>query len=227
MRKNIQKVSIALLLIPMFLYGFDFTHPSDVVKRMKDAFAKVDSYSASFAIVSKDPKGTKTSKGMAYFKKHGKIHFAFSQPGGDKIISNGKKMWVYIQSLNAVGVQNLDYQKDGKSIYSATSYTGLINIFNRYHYRFDTPRQPVDTEKGRYYILALKEKVASGGFTDMKVYVDAGTYLIHRIEAQSAGGRSLVLELSNINLSTDIPDNHFIFRVEGNIKVVENPLTNF
>lgn len=207
--------------------SIDFLHPSDVVKKMKKTFLKIESYSADFQIITKDKKGTKATSGKAYFKKDGKINFTFSQPYGDKIISNGRKMWIYISSLNAVGVQNLDYKKNGKSIYSTGSYTGLINLFRRYHYRFESPDQPVKTQNGTFYILDLREKVTSGGFSTMKVYVHPETYLIHKIEAQTSSKKSLVLKLSNINTKNDLPDNLFYFKVEGNTKVVENPLTNF
>lgn len=220
-------ISLSLILFSANIFSIDFLHPSDVVNKMKKTFSKIDSYSANFQITTREKKGTKTTSGKAYFKKNGKINFTFSKPYGDKIISNGRKMWIYIRSLNAVGVQNLNYKKNGKSIYSASSYNGLINLFRRYHYRFETPDQPAKTSNGTYYVLALKEKVTSGGFSTMKVYVHPKTYLIHEIQAKSPSGKKLVLKLSNINTNAKLTDNLFSFKVEGNIKVVENPLTNF
>lgn len=202
----------------------DFIHPSDVVSRMKKVFKEIKTYKAGFRIATKEGTKTSASAGSCYYKQGGKLNFTFSSPYGDKIISDGKKMWVYIASLRAVGIQNFE-KKTGNDITSANSYEGLVSLFRRYHYRFNSANQPV-TENGRkYFTLKLKEKTTSGGYQDMLVFVDAQTYLIHKIEAESSTGKVVNLTLSNIELNTSLPESLFSFKVEGNMKVVENALT--
>lgn len=202
-----------------------FLHPSDVVKEIQKRFKNTKSYSANFSLNIKENNKSRTSRGKVYFKGGGKLHFDFSNPPGDKIISDGKKMWVYVNRLRAVGVQDLKYKKNGKSIYNTTSYEGLVRLFERYHYRFDEVNQPRNEKGKEYFILDLKEKVSSGGYEKLKLYVDPSTYQIEHVSAWSASGRTVELSFSNIDRDDSISDDLFQFKVTDNLKVVENPLT--
>ena len=218
--------SFRLLLILVFylnssLYP-EFVHHSDIVKKMKDAFKNISTYQASFKIKVKEQNDDKISNGKVYYKKPGKIHFNFEKPSGDLIISNGKKMWVYIKKINAVGIQNLD---DNSSIYSSTTYEGLVSLFQRYHYRFKTPQQPQELNGHKYYVLLLEEKVNSGGFNSIDVYIDTKSYMIHKMTARTSVGNVVDLEFNSIKLNEDVSNNLFTYRIDGNVKVVENPLT--
>lgn len=202
-----------------------FLHPSDVVTKMKARFKEMQGYQANFVIISSDGKKI-TSKGVVYYKQGGKINFTFSRPSGDKIISDGKRLWVYIASLRAVGIQDLQHQdKDGKSIYQTASYDGLVALFRQYHYSFRSSEQPETIDGEKYYVFQLKEKVASGGFTSMLLYVSPQDYLIHRLKAVSASGREVELQFSSLQVNPDLPNNLFTFEIKGNIRVIENPLT--
>ena len=151
-----------------------------------------------------------------------KLTLLFQKPTGDVIISNGKKMWVYIKKINAVGIQNL---KNDSNLYNSASYEGLVSLFQRYHYRFKTTQQPQNINGKNYYVLLLEEKVNSGGFSSMDIYIDAETFVIHKMTAYSSIGSIVELEFNSIKLNEDLPNSLFTYRIEGNVKVVENPLT--
>ena len=201
----------------------EFIHHSDVVRDVKKKFAKISTYKARFVIRVIDAQKTRVSSGSVYYKKTGKVNFSFDQPRGDKIISNGKKMWVYVQKLNAVGVQSLD--EGDNSVYNSASYPGLIRLFSRYHYRFDKTEQPREVLGGRHYVLSLSEKVDSGGFHHIKLYIDAKKKIIKKMFAASRSGRKVEVEFKRIRLNVELPGGLFSYKVEGNVKVVENPLT--
>ena len=92
-------------------------------------------------------------------------------------------------------------------------------------YKFAGNSQPRDFNGQNYYILKLNEKVASGGFSELTLYVDANSKLIHRIEAQSESGRNLLLQFSSIQMNQSISNSKFRFKVEGYMKSIRNPLT--
>jgi outer membrane lipoprotein-sorting protein len=204
-----------------------FVHPTDVVKKIKNQFSTLESYQAEFSIVSERKEKKKYTKGMIYYKKDGKdnkVNFSFSNPANDVIISNGKKMWVYISKLNAVTVQDLS-NKNAENVSDSITEEGIISLFSRYHYSFDTASQPLKTKNGDFYVLSLKEKVASGGFTEMKIYVDIDTYFINKIEAESPGSKKMTLTLSNVQRNIELSKNLFQFTIKDSMKVVENALT--
>ncbi|MDH4262144.1 MAG: outer membrane lipoprotein carrier protein LolA [Spirochaetia bacterium] len=231
LKKQILKNLLFLITILVFsltlrnLNAQKFVHPTDVVKKVKDNFNKLNSYQAEFNIITERKNQKKYTKGTAYFKKGGKVNFSFTIPTNDVIISNGKKMWIYIKRLNAVAVQNLKNPDSDKGITSAFTDSGVITLFNRYHYSFDTVDQPILLNKTRYYKLNLKEKVATGGFSEMKVYIDAETFFITKIEADAPGGKKVTLTLTNVEYNVELPNSLFQFNIEDNMKVVENALT--
>lgn len=223
--KIIFQAGILVFFTTLSLDARKFVHPTDVVKKIKENFYKLDSYQAEFTILSERKDQKKYTKGNAYFKKGGKVNFSFTNPSNDVIISNGKKMWVFIKRLNAVAVQDLKDPGSGKSLAGNLTDAGVITLFNRYHYSFDSADQPVTINKEKYYKLNLKEKVATGGFSEMKVYVDAQTYFITKMEANAPAGKKVTLTLSNVQYNIELPNSLFQFNIEDNMKVVENALT--
>ncbi len=210
------------LFFPSYIFS-DFVHHSDVVRAMKKRFSEISTYQAKFTIKVINNNKSTTSTGTVYYKKSGKVNFSFANPNGDKIISNGKKMWIYIRKLNAVGVQALD--KENSNIYNSASYEGLVRLFRRYHYRFDSIEQPKEISGNNYYVLALDEKVDSGGFSSITIYVQTNTKLIKKLVAISRGGRKVELEFRDIKLNVELLSSLFTYKVEGNVKIVENPLS--
>ncbi|RME91140.1 MAG: outer membrane lipoprotein carrier protein LolA [Candidatus Hydrogenedentota bacterium] len=196
-------------------------HHSDVVKKANAVFRSIDTYSANFKIKITEEKKTRTLSGKAYYKKGGKLNFTFYEPAGDKIISDGKTLWVYIAKLRAVGRQ--PYSK--KSLAARASMEGVLNLFRYYHYNFDSPQQPRKTDVGNAYVLQLKEKTASGGLEKMLVYIDAKNYIIKKIQGIAAGGRKVEIRLSNIKLNPEIAPEKFEYKLRAGVKVVDNPLT--
>lgn len=205
--------------------GQDFIHPSDVVKKIQDRFKKLEGYSANFKVNIRENNKSRNVRGRVYYRKGGKLRFNFTNPPGDIIVSDGKKMWVYVSRLRAVGVQDLKYKKNGKSIYDTTSYKGLVRLFHRYHYRFDKVDQPREVDGGKFFVLELKEKVSSGGYEKLILFVNPGNYQIEKISAFSASGRKVDLSFTNIDRKSPIAANLFTFKITDNMKEVENPLT--
>lgn len=203
----------------------EFLHPSDVVSQMKKRFKEMKSYQAKFTIETKENQKTTHARGVVAYKQNGKINFTFEKPAGDKIISDGRRLWVYIASINAVGIQDLANTTKGKSIYDSVSYDGLVALFKQYHYSFRSPKQPEQIDEKKYYVFTLKEKVASGSFNSMLIYVSPEDHLIHRVEAFSASGRKVELKFSAIKLDEDLPNSLFTFEVKGRTRVIENPLS--
>jgi len=221
MKKTI--LSTISLIFILSIEAKDFVHSTDVVKKVKETFSTMETMSADFTIKSKEKNNTRITKGKVYYKKNGLVNFTFTQPTGDKIISNGKKLWIFMASLNAVAVQDLDPQK--ASLYETAGYNGLVNLFNRYHYSFDDTTQPKTRGKSNYYVFKLREKVSTGGFSEMLLYVDAETFLISGLET-IGDNKKIEIAFENVILDQNLPGSLFQYTVEGNTRVVENPLTS-
>ncbi|MCS6983661.1 MAG: outer membrane lipoprotein carrier protein LolA [Leptospiraceae bacterium] len=216
---------LLLLSLPAMLWASDrFVHPTDVVRAVQQRFQNLKTYSAKFFIEIKESQKNKESSGLVYYQKGGKLNFTFHQPPGDVIVSDGKKLYVYVARLRALGIQDLQLTKEGKNLYETASPDGMMRLFQRYHYRFQNPQQPVTIEGATYYVLELKEKVASGSYEKILVYVNPQSYLIERMVAFSPSGREVRLRFANIELDRDLPASLFQFQATEGMRVVENPL---
>ncbi len=92
----------------LFAFKFDFITVSDVVGNIKESFGAIETYQANFAILSEKLGKTTRQTGIIKYKANNKLHIEFTQPQGQKIVSNGKMMWIYSPSMNVVAEQDLD-----------------------------------------------------------------------------------------------------------------------
>lgn len=203
--------------------------PSEVVKKIRKEFSALQTYKADFHMETVQNGKTRRMRGECLYKKPGKLRYDFSDPRGDLIISDGKTLWIYLNSLNAVGKQDLTMDKEGdsgSSLFGAATDSGLDRLFRKYHYKFDSIEQPQASEDGKekFFVLSLEQRVKVGGYEKIILYVDAETYFIKKAVASDGHGKETTLEFSNIKRNPDLEDGVFHFDISGNVKIVNNPL---
>ena len=202
---------------------------ADVARKVKETFEKMTAYSAAFNIVSTDGSSRKNMNGTLYYKQPGKIRFDFSSPSGDLIVSDGKILWIYINRLRAVGKQDLEIDKrdqDDSPIFLASPGPGISRLFSKYHYRFDTTQQPRPDDGGMYFVLDLNQRVKVGGFENIKLFIDAKTYLIKKAIGTDSISRETTIVFSNQKVDPSIEGKLFQYQPDESVRVVLNPLVN-
>lgn len=204
--------------------------PSEVVKKIKSKFQSLNSYKADFSLLTVEAKKSRTYSGVSYYKKPGKIRYDFSNPQGDAVVSDGQTLWIFIQKLGTVGKQDLELKKknkSGQSIFSSVGSEGLSRLFRKYHYKFDSIEQPrkIDGNDSKtYFVLALEQREKIGGFEKMTLYVDSNSYFVKKAVAYDGRGKETTLNFTNITENPDLQDGMFKFSINGNSKIVNNPL---
>jgi outer membrane lipoprotein carrier protein len=218
---------IYVILVLTFTFSvsaqdFEFTTVSDVVKKVKDRFAEVESYNASFKITSSKDSKTTVQEGRVSSLKPNMLRVDFTSPSSQKVVSDGKTMWIYIPSLNVVAEQDL--KEDKTTTFSTTSEIGLRRLFNKYHYKFASKEQPALAEDGKkYYTLDLRQKESRSGYKSLKLWVNED-YIITRAEGETSSGKSVTIEFSNIDLSTQLSKGLFRFEIPSNAQTIKNPM---
>ena len=215
---------IVLLACPatdLFAFKFDFTTVSDIVDNIKKNFGKMDSYQANFTIVSDKGGRTNHQAGTIKYKAHNKLCIEFSQPIGQKIVSNGKTMWIYIPSMNVVAEQDLN---SDTGIFTSGSKSGLSWLFSKYHYRFASKDQPETQDDGtKRYTLILKQKESRSGFRKMKLWVTE-RYFIIRAQGETSTGKKVDIAFSDLKTNVSLPNGLFKFDVPSQARVIKNPM---
>lgn len=202
-------------------YNFDFITVRDIVGKVKKRFSEIGSYQASFKIVS-DKMGKKIHQsGIIKYKSSDKLLIEFHSPHGQKIVSNGDMMWVYIPSMNVVAEQNLE---SGSGLFSSGTKSGLNRLFSKYHYRFASKDQPQKNKSGnKYYTLLLKQRETRSGFRKIKLWVSE-KYFITRAKGETSTGKKIDIKFSNIKTDLDFPNGIFKFDMPARARVIKNPM---
>jgi outer membrane lipoprotein carrier protein len=202
-------------------YQFDFITVGDVVQKVREKFGKLETYQASFAIVSQKMGKMKAQSGIIKYKSTDKLVVEFQQPYGQKIVSNGKTMWIYIPSMNVVAEQTL---KADSGIFTSNTKSGLTRLFNKYHYRFASKDQPeVMADGKKYYTLHLKQKESRSGFRTLQLWISED-YFIVKAKGETSSGKVIEISFSNIQTNVNLPGSIFRFDVPAHARIIKNPM---
>jgi len=202
-------------------YKFDFITVGDIVKEIKTVYGNLESYQANF-IIESERHGKKTvQRGVIRFKNSDRIVMDFYQPSNQKIVSNGKMMWIYIPSLNVVAEQDL---KSDAGLFSSGSKSGLNSLFSKYHYRFASKEQPETMKDGsKRYTLEMKQKESRSGYREINLQVNED-YFITRAEGVTSTGKKVSIVLTDIKKNLDLPESIFKLDVPARARVLKNPM---
>ncbi len=212
---------IAVTATDLYAFKFDFTTVSDIVDNIKSNFGKLDTYQANFTIMSDKGGKTNHQAGTIKYKAHNKLCIEFSQPFGQKIVSNGKMMWIYIPSMNVVAEQDLNSES---GIFTTGSKSGLNWLFSKYHYRFASKDQPETQDDGtKRYTLILKQKESRSGYRKMKLWVTE-RYFIIRAQGETSTGKKVDIAFSDLKTNVSLPNGLFKFDVPSRARVIKNPM---
>ena len=202
-------------------YKFDFITVGDIIKEIRAAYGELESYQANFTIESERYGKKSVQRGVIRFKNSDRIVMDFYQPSNQKIVSNGKMMWIYIPSLNVVAEQDL---KSDAGLFSSGSESGLKILFSKYHYRFASKEQPETMKDGsKRYTLELKQKESRSGYREINLQVDED-YFITRAEGVTSTGKKVSILLTDIKKNLDLPESIFKLDVPARARVLKNPM---
>jgi len=206
-------------------YKFDFTTVGDIVKEVKKTFAKVETYQAEFNIASEKLGKKMLQSGTIKYRAPDKLLIDFQQPFGQKIVSNGKMMWIYIPSMNVVAEQDL---KSDSGFFTANTKSGLKRLFSKYHYRFASKDQPEEKKANgeEIYTLILKQKESRSGYRKLKLWVSKNSkdYFITKATGETSTGKTVDISFYNIRTNVDLPSGIFRFDIPASARVIKNPM---
>ncbi len=202
-------------------YKFDFITVGDVVEQVKKKFESLDSYQAQFNITSTKIGKKSTQSGFIKYKNPGRLIVEYQNPYGQKIVSNGKSMWVYIPSMNVVAEQDL---MSDSGLFSSASKSGLERLFQKYHYRFASKEQPEKITDGvKKYTLILKQKEKKSGYRTIKLWISED-YFIERARGETSSGKEVDITFSKIQTDVNLPNGIFKFDMPARARIIKNPM---
>ena len=190
------------------------------IRRAQSAWAKVKTLRASFdqSITNPITGSAMVSKGTLQQSKPNKLAISFIDPAGDRIVADGKFVWVFLQSATPGQVLKLSNTDVG------AASTDLIGQF------LSTPRSKYDaTDAGTDKVngrsaraLVLTAKAGQQlPFIRAKVWVDSADALIRQFESTDANGITRKVTINSLSPNASVPGDAFVFQVPSGVGVLE------
>jgi outer membrane lipoprotein carrier protein len=193
--------------------------PTPVLERASAAYQTVSTLAADFVQVVVNPLvGTPdTTRGTLYLMRPNHFAMRFSRPQGDRIVADGRHLWLYTPSTTP-----------GQVLRSPIPETGgvgpnLIGQFverpaERYHARY----LRADTlPSGAADVIALAPKKPDPSYQEAVIWVDRDDALLRRIEIVEPSGQRRIVQLERLRVNPGVRQREFKFAPPAGVRVVD------
>ena len=190
------------------------------IARAQAAWGKVSTLRASFeqSITNPITGSAMLTKGELHQRKPSRLAITFSDPKGDRIVADGKFVWIFLQSATPGQVLKLANTDVGAA---STDLIGqFLNTPRSKYEATDAGSDPVGGRGARALVLTAKpgEQLP---FVRAKVWVDTGDHLIRQFEATDPNGVTRRVRLLTLSPNAKVDASVFTFTVPNGVRVVE------
>lgn len=193
--------------------------PGPILDRASAAYQTVATLSADFVQIVANPLagGPDTTRGRLYEMRPSRFAMRFTDPKGDRIVADGRWLWLYTPS-----------SAPGQVIRSAIPATGdtgpnLIGQFvehprTRYQARY---LRADSLPEGWADVVALTPRAADFPYSEAVIWVDRDDGLVRRIELAEQSGQRRTVILRHLAVNDGVPQREFTFSVPSGARVVD------
>lgn len=162
------------------------------------------------------------SKGQISQRRPNRLEIKFTDPKGDRIVADGRFIWVYTPSTTPGQAYKLPL---GPGAVGSTDL--MADLFTNPRARFTVTDGGTSTvDKRTVHQLTLVPKADAkvpAEFTKAVVWVDTADGLIRQFEITDASGVVRHVKLTGLQLNPTIPNSAFIFSAPKGVQVFEQP----
>jgi len=191
-----------------------------IIDRAVAAWSRVKTLRATFEQTLTNPitGSAMTSRGQLQQRKPNKLAITFTDPVGDRIVADGKFVWVFLQSATPGQVIKLANTNAGAA---STDLIGqFLNTPRGKYDAADAGADKVGTRPARALVLTSKPG-HSLAFVRAKVWVDSADGLIRQFESTDANGITRRVRLLTLKPNADVSNKAFTFTVPKDVRVIE------
>ena len=195
--------------------------PLAVLDRASATYDTVRTLSADFVQIVDNPMAgvVDTTRGRLYQEKPNRFAMRFTAPQGDRIVADGRLLWLYTPSTTPGQVIRTAIPSAG-----STGPNLIAQFVERPRERYAARWLRADSlpwGTGVADVLALTPKDASVPYRDAVVWVSRGSGLLARIEITERSGQRRVVVLRNVVVNTRVPGREFTFVPPAGARVVD------
>ena len=200
--------------------------PWPILDRASQTYQTVTSLSATFVQIITNPMiGTPdTTRGRLYQMRPSRFAMRFTAPKGDRIVADGRFLWLYTPSTTPGQVIRSRIPEYG------TTGPNLIGQFveqprERYtgHYvRADSLPDRVGGGGGTLDVIRLVPKGHDQPYSEATIWVGREDALVHRVDIVESAGQERTVILRNIRVNAGVPGRELTFAPPAGVRVVDS-----
>ncbi|HEV8263990.1 MAG TPA: outer membrane lipoprotein chaperone LolA [Gemmatimonadales bacterium] len=209
-----------IALVPAFqLSNLPAQDPGPILDRASAVYQTIRTLSADFVQIVANPLigAPDTTRGKLYQMRPSHFAMRFSQPRGDRIVADGRHLWLYTPSSTPGQVIRTGIPSTG------TTGPNLIGQFverprERYRARYLRADSLAD---GLADVVALVPRATDLPYSEAVVWIDRDDGLIRRIELVETSGQRRSVALRNLAVNRGVPSREFVFAPPAGSRVVD------
>jgi len=206
-----------------FLSGSPTVRQSDdpwpVLDHASQTYQTISTLTADFVQIILNPMigSPDTTRGRLYQMRPSRFAMRFTSPKGDRIVADGRYLWLYTPSTTPGQVIRSRIPDVG------TTGPNLIGQFVEHpHERYDARYVRVDSLGGRTAdLIALTPKERDQPYRAAVIWVDREDGLVRRIEITETGGQQRAVLLDKLQVNRGAPGREFTFSPPAGVRVVD------
>jgi len=198
--------------------GLPAQSPGDLVDRAAAEHARMRTAKVQFTQVITNPlTGNRiNARGQVLRKAPNLLAITFTDPAGDKIISDGKAVWVYLPSTTPGQVMKMT---PGGS--DAERLDPASQLLRSPRSRFTIADGGAETVGGRSTRVVLLTPKGRETFSRAKVWIDPRSALVRRFEVTEPSGLVRNVTLTSIQANVAVPASAFRFTPPRGVRVID------
>ena len=194
--------------------------PWPILDRASATYQTIASLSADFVQIITNPMiGTPdTTRGRLYQMRPSRFAMRFTAPKGDRIVADGRYLWLYTPSTTPGQVIRSRIPEYG------TTGPNLIGQFveqPRERYTAQYVRADSLPDGGLVDVLKLVPKGHDQPYSEAKIWVGRADGLVHRVDIMESAGQERTVILRNIRVNAGVPGRELTFSPPGGVRVVD------
>ncbi len=206
-------------MTPTLILLLALQDPGPSLDRASATYQTVRTLSAEFTQVIANPLlgAPDTTRGKLYQMRPSHFAMRFTRPRGDRIVADGRHLWLYTPSTTPGQVIRTPIQTTGTT---GPNFIGQFVEHPRERYQARYLR--ADSTAGRVMdVVSLVPRANDLPYSEAVVWIDRNDGLVRRIEIEETSGQRRTLMLDKITVNRGVPGREFTFSPPAGLRVVD------
>jgi len=193
--------------------------PWPILDHASAVYQTVQTLSADFVQVIENPMvgPPDTTRGRLYQQRPSRFAMRFTDPAGDRIVADGRYLWLYTPSTAPGQVIRSRIPETG------TTGPNLVGQFvERPRERYSARYVRADSgAAGWSDVVALTPRDSALPYTSAVLWVGRSDGLVRRLDIVETGGQERSVRLSQLRPNAAVPGREFRFTLPSGVRVVD------